>query len=51
MSAGKGFVEKDREMLKDKWVANVERGSTGLRKTPPLKGVVVTNASLFPEEH
>lgn len=25
-------------MLKEKWVANVERGSTGLRKTPPVKG-------------
>lgn len=54
MSAGKEFVEKDREMLKEKWVANIERGSTGLQKTPPpqLKGVVVvTNASLFPKEH
>lgn len=37
-SAGKEFVEQDRGMLKEKWVANVERGSTGLRKTPPAKG-------------
>lgn len=31
---GKEFVEKERGRLKEKWVTDVWRGSTGLWNTP-----------------
>lgn len=45
-------MEKAREMLKEKWVANIERGERWSTEEPLVSEVaVVTNASLFPEEH